>query len=246
MTPPHSPNSEISALLARINQLEAMVRAQATQGRRESDPLPKIFLARTGSTSKQFQEQIVASGSIEDYADGRTCTSDSDPSALIDNGAAFPVLELPDFSGGLPVSRYVSLSTSKSVVGVITGAVTSASGLYYINTYGGAPTLDKTSPLSLPEGLTIDTSPAAMMFNPAESGEGNDLDGSSIHTLSAGAWSGLLLMGTYQGDEGDPDNGKKVYCWLGGDGLPAGGLKNDVLTKFSDGGPPVWAAARFQ
>jgi hypothetical protein len=146
-----------SVKASNAKRVEAQVHAQAGQGRRDSDPLPKIFLAKQGSTAKQFTERIVEAGALAAYTDGRTCTSDSDPSALIDGSSLFLVMEFPDEASGTPTSRYVRVGASLFPVAVTkdggldsTSATTYADWTYTVKSLDGSVTLGTTIGLARP------------------------------------------------------------------------------------------------
>ena len=66
-----------------------------------TEPMPKVFPARQGSTTSQWRELAVKSGALVDYTDGRSCTSDADPSAVIELADdQFALIETVDPTGG--------------------------------------------------------------------------------------------------------------------------------------------------
>lgn len=218
-----------------------------------TDPLGQnvIIAAQTDDGTYTWQQQTVKSdGTIADFTGGLVVTDDSDPAAYIKLASnQFMLVQVRGLdSSGNPCRRFVQISGGTSVVPCqITGAIATAAGMYHAYTYSGTPTLNTSDDLDLPDGMSAGLT-TIVAINPLESSEGEDLDGSPIHSLTIDSWAAVLLLGVYQNadDDDDPDNGKQIGYLLGGGGMPAGGIKNDVITKFSDNGPAVWAAARWQ
>lgn len=93
--PPNSaPNTD--ALLLRIERLERAYRERVG----DIDDLASrpVLLAKKGDSGfKTFKEQAIVGGAFVDFADGRKCTADSQPFALVDGQQdVFGVVAYPD------------------------------------------------------------------------------------------------------------------------------------------------------
>lgn len=89
---------QVQALIGQVQRLQNQI----------DHPLRRLFLAKPSESSDlQWQERTVVNGALADFEDGRRCTSDSDPEALIETTDEVLVMEVRDGD----VARYVPIST---------------------------------------------------------------------------------------------------------------------------------------
>ena len=103
-------NDDSDELRERIRVLEgrlALVEALATKG--DFPLFPVLIAKRTGSSTKQWKEQTVNDGVIEDFPDGRDCTSDGDEAAIVLPKDAIVLLQVEDGE----FHRYVEISSNR-------------------------------------------------------------------------------------------------------------------------------------
>lgn len=86
-----TPESRIQDLENRLEVAERELRLLRDAMDSERQPLRDVFIART-SGAKQWQERTINAGVEEDFPDGRKCTSDSDPVALMPLASGTTVL----------------------------------------------------------------------------------------------------------------------------------------------------------